>query len=86
MDRFVTMRDVIGDGVKPGRYPISRATLWRLIGQGRFPQPVKIGGTTAWRLSDLEAWEKSLPPFAARPNVAAITEASLAARRAGEPA
>lgn len=40
------------------RYGISRPTLWRWVGNGAFPAPVKLSpGCTRWQLSDLEAWE-----------------------------
>ena len=36
--------------------PISRASWWRGVREGRFPAPVKLGPrTTAWRLSDVMA-------------------------------
>ena len=34
---------------------ISRATFWRRVKDGTFPAPVKIGGATRWRRSDLLA-------------------------------
>lgn len=37
--------------------PFSAATLWRLIGAGKFPKPVKVTDQiTAWRVSDIENW------------------------------
>lgn len=32
---------------------ISRATFWRRVADGTFPKPIKIGGATRWRRSDL---------------------------------
>lgn len=32
---------------------IGRSTFWREVKAGNLPQPVKIGGVTRWRLSDL---------------------------------
>lgn len=43
-------------------YPVGASTWWRLVRQGRAPQPVKLGpATTAWRSSDIAAFleEKS---------------------------
>lgn len=34
---------------------ISTATIWRLIKAGTIPAPIKIGGSTRWRRSDIEA-------------------------------
>lgn len=39
------------------RYSVSRTTIWRWVRSNDFPHPVKIAGTTRWRLADLEAWE-----------------------------
>jgi len=33
--------------------PLSDATIWRLIQNGKFPKPIKFGRRSAWRLSDL---------------------------------
>lgn len=34
---------------------IGVSTFWRQVGKGSIPQPVKIGGSTRWRRSDIEA-------------------------------
>mgnify|MGYP005872227387 FL=1 len=37
-------------------YPVSPATWWRGVKNGRFPQPVKLTErTTAWRVEEVEA-------------------------------
>lgn len=42
------------------RYSVSRSTIWRWLKEGKFPKPIRLGeGSTRWRLSDLEDWEKS---------------------------
>lgn len=41
---------------------IGESTLWRLAGAGKVPQPVKIGGATRWRVSDLQAIGGPVPP------------------------
>ena len=35
---------------------ISTATVWRWDTAGRLPQPVRLGGTTRWRATELAAW------------------------------
>ena len=35
---------------------ISIRTLWRLVSAGKFPAPIRIGGSTRWRAADLERW------------------------------
>ena len=40
----------------PGLIPVSHATWWRGIKEGRFPKPVKLGArVTAWRVEDIRA-------------------------------
>ncbi|MDE1568798.1 helix-turn-helix transcriptional regulator [Aquabacter sp. P-9] len=39
-----------------GPIPVSRATWWRGVKDGRYPQPVRIGARIrAWRQSDIDA-------------------------------
>jgi predicted DNA-binding transcriptional regulator AlpA len=38
-----------------GSKPINVATLYRGIRQGRFPKPVKIGGSSRWLREECEA-------------------------------
>lgn len=42
---------------RPGMVPFSAATLWRMVGDGRFPKPVKLSErVTAWPLAEVQAW------------------------------
>jgi len=34
--------------------PMSRATWWAGVREGRLPQPVRLGRVTCWRLSDIQ--------------------------------
>ncbi|UEC01751.1 helix-turn-helix transcriptional regulator [Burkholderia vietnamiensis] len=37
--------------------PFSKSTLWRRVGEGKFPSPVKLSaGITAWRVEDVRRW------------------------------
>ena len=37
--------------------PFSSATLWRKVGTGEFPKPVKLSERiTAWKTSDIKTW------------------------------
>lgn len=39
------------------RVALSRATLYRLIGTGDFPRPLKLSGyAVGWRASDIDRW------------------------------
>lgn len=41
---------------------LSRASIYRLMGTGRFPQPVRVSDTAVrWRLSDITTWIESRP-------------------------
>lgn len=31
-------------------------TVWRHVSEGNFPKPIKIGGSTRWRVSDLRSY------------------------------
>ncbi|MBS7703756.1 AlpA family transcriptional regulator [Chelatococcus asaccharovorans] len=46
-----------------GPLPLSKSTFWAKVKTGEFPQPVRLGGTTAWRAEEI--WElinKRNPP------------------------
>ena len=57
---FLRERQLIGDWrdpYSPKLIPISRATLWRLVKNKKFPVPQKIGpNTTAWNCGEVRAW------------------------------
>lgn len=40
------------------RLAVSRVTIWRWAGTGRFPRPVRLGtNCSRWRRADVERWE-----------------------------
>jgi prophage regulatory protein len=39
---------------------LSRATIWRQVNLGHIPEPVKIGGSTRWRKSDIDKLVQAL--------------------------
>ena len=42
------------------RVGVGRSTLWRMMRQGEFPKPVKIGvKSIAWPSSEVDAWIKA---------------------------
>lgn len=43
-----------------GNRPLDPATLYRGIRQGRYPAPVKVGGSSRWLRSELEAALKAM--------------------------
>ena len=54
-EAFVRQSQLIPDPI-----PISSATLWRKVGAGTFPLPVKLSDrVTAWRVGDIRAWMRA---------------------------
>lgn len=52
---FVRIRHLIGGPTPP--IPVSRATLWNMVKDGRFPKPVKLsGGFAAWPVEQVREW------------------------------
>ena len=39
------------------RYSVTTRTVQRWVVQGKFPQPLRVGGATRWPLQTLVAWE-----------------------------
>ncbi|HEC58758.1 hypothetical protein LCGC14_2674970 [marine sediment metagenome] len=39
------------------RFEVSKATIWRWTQCQQLPKPVKLNGSTRWKLSDIEGWE-----------------------------
>ncbi len=56
---FLREKQLVGDAKKhaAGLLPFSRATLWRRVKDGTFPQPVKLSErTTAWPTAEVRKW------------------------------
>lgn len=51
-------------------WPYSRAHTWRMIGEGRFPEPIKYGkhrsSRVAWRWKDVRGFFDGTDPTIAR--------------------
>jgi prophage regulatory protein len=61
--RFYRLKDVIGDRKQgiPGIIPVSRASWYVGIKEGRYPKPVKLSEhTSAWRSTDIDELVKRL--------------------------
>ena len=42
---------------KAGKLPVSPATVWRWVREGKFPKPFKLGeSVTVWDLAQVEAF------------------------------
>ena len=56
----IDMATYLSDKKVSERYDVSRATVWRWVRDGSFPEPIKLtAGCTRWKESDLEEWESS---------------------------
>ena len=56
---FLREKHLVGNSRRgiSGILPISRATLWRKVKDGTFPQPVKLSEhTTAWPTKEVCKW------------------------------
>ena len=42
------------------RVPVSKSKLYKLMNEGAFPRPVRLGGVAVWRADDVDEWLKSL--------------------------
>lgn len=47
------------------RVGLSDVTIWRLVRDGKFPRPIRIGKRAiAWKSTDIEAWINARPEAA----------------------
>jgi predicted DNA-binding transcriptional regulator AlpA len=46
---------------------IGKTTLWNNVKKGEVPPPIKIGGATRWRVSDLVALVANAPTIPSTP-------------------
>ena len=54
--RVIRINDLATTKAKPGLLPVSPATVWRWVAEGRFVKPFKLGpNTTVWDLDQVEA-------------------------------
>jgi excisionase family DNA binding protein len=40
---------------------IGRSSVWAKVKNGKLPEPIKIGGSTRWRLADLQPLVQATP-------------------------
>jgi prophage regulatory protein len=57
MQRVIRINDLASTKDKPGRLPVSPATIWRWVKAGKFPPPFKLGANvTCWDLDEIDAY------------------------------
>lgn len=49
------LAELMSDAAAAAWLGIARATLWRRVGDGTLPAPIRLGGRTLWRRSELAA-------------------------------
>lgn len=54
--RIIRIADIATTPKKTGILPVSPATIWRWVRDGKFPKPFKIGCITAWYADDVAAF------------------------------
>lgn len=55
--RVIRIGELASRPNKPGKLPVSPATIWRWVRAGQFPQPFKLGpATTVWDADQVEAF------------------------------
>jgi predicted DNA-binding transcriptional regulator AlpA len=57
MQRVYRMAMLATTKSNQGLLPVSPATIWRFVKDGKFPAPFKLGlNTTVWDASEVDAW------------------------------
>ncbi|MDM5181631.1 AlpA family phage regulatory protein [Massilia sp. DJPM01] len=55
--RVMRVAEIATTKEKAGILPVSPATIWRWVRDGKFPKPFKIGaGVTVWHAAEVEAF------------------------------
>jgi predicted DNA-binding transcriptional regulator AlpA len=55
--RVIRINELATTPVKAGKLPVSPATIWRWVREGKFPKPFKLGqSVTVWDLAQVEAF------------------------------
>lgn len=55
--RVIRLSKLASTKGKPGLLPISPATAWRWVREGKLPKPFKLGaGITVWNAAEIEAF------------------------------
>lgn len=55
--RIIRLSELATTANKSGKLPVSPATIWRWVREGKFPKPFKLGeSVTVWDASEVEAF------------------------------
>lgn len=57
LQQVIRIADLATTKGKPGKLPVSPATVWRWVREGSFPKPFKLSASvTVWDLAQVEAF------------------------------
>ena len=55
--RVIRITELASTKDKPGRLPVSPATVWRWVAEGKFVKPFKLGANvTVWDADAVDSW------------------------------
>lgn len=55
--RVIRISELASTPAKPGKLPVSPATIWRWVRKGKFPKPFKLGeSVTVWNADEVDAF------------------------------
>ncbi|OIJ42637.1 helix-turn-helix transcriptional regulator [Massilia timonae] len=55
--RIIRIAELASTPKKPGILPVSPATIWRWVRDGKFPKPLKLGPcVTGWHTHEVDAF------------------------------
>lgn len=55
--RVIRVADIATTKTSTGMLPVSPATIWRWVREGKFPKPFKLGDSvTVWNAAEVEAF------------------------------
>ncbi len=53
---FIRLNELASQPGRPGKLPVSPATIWRWVREGKFPKPFKLSESiTAWDATEVDA-------------------------------
>jgi predicted DNA-binding transcriptional regulator AlpA len=55
--RIIRIAELATTPKKSGLLPVSPATIWRWVRDGKFPKPIKLGASvTGWAVDEIDAF------------------------------
>lgn len=57
MSQVIRISELASHPGRPGKLPVSPATIWRWVREGKFPKPFKLGqSVTVWNAAEVDAF------------------------------